>query len=884
MFVSQSSDSRHSSSVADSSSLSAQNAVSAASASISSIGKAISGLTHDLATIQAAIAILEAELSGLKAPRPEDFRKTETQTQGSPPRSVQVQVPDTAAFNRAMSAYNQKLQDLQNRISAKRNELAQKQTELAAKQQELAKAKQDFATAQRELEQALNRDRQALQQAREQQAREQQRIAQLEKQAIEARAQARKAEQDLQRSQEALAKMQEAASKLATEPSQDAIDSYVQETHQAKTAATTALTSVTNHLPRLEGDKVLPPLRGLDTNDYFELALHSSSSPDTAAQTSGLLADPSQQDSAVVDHQAMAQMVESWEKAGFSQIDINAALTRVIAQQTASHGAATDDELSAGSVVAGAAAGVASIPAAVHAKCSLEARKLFQQVNGQLHEVRQNELALHAQRTQLVADLDTINAKIDAHIEAKPKGGGPSAEWVRTMQSLQTDKQVIVDNIKTTNLDIQATATRSIDINGVGTVRASDVGQVGAVIVDNLTGESFAGINNADKSVPTNLHPLLAERYFGMDHTRMHGSEPASHAEVWALNDALHAREGNTGRPVTEADLSSFTLDTVWLKGGDEAGRVNAGDQAPRCANCAQLTTGVDNLAGNSTKAYSTSPIFDGLQLSGVETATPPRSQWSERYANGARQGALFGGGAGFLFSSIDAVADGQVTGSDAANIAGTTTLGALSGAVDGVIEEATERAINNVAGDAIERGAVSLAGRFVSAEAAGGAGAMARNMAGKLGGAGAAGAVVNGVFATVDQIGAYQRGEVTGSQAVGTVVGEMAVGAGAGIAGAAAGAAIGSVIPIAGTAAGAVVGFAVGMAAGYLADKGLRALGADKVVANFTTAVIDKGADIVEDAGKMAGEIVDKGADIVEDVGGKVLGGVSSLAHAFGW
>jgi hypothetical protein len=152
------------------------------------------------------------------------------------------------------------------------------------------------------------------------------------------------------------------------------------------------------------------------------------------------------------------------------------------------------------------------------------------------------------------------------------------------------------------------------------------------------------------------------------------------------------------------------------------------------------------------------------------------------------------------------------------------------------------------------------------STEVANGVGTTARVLGGRLAGAGIAGAVVSAGFATVDQIGKYRRGEVTGSQAVGNVAGEAAVGMGAGLAGAAAGAAIGSVIPIAGTAVGAVVGFAVGCVAGYLADKGLRGLGVDKAVAHAVTGAIDAGSKLVHEAG--AG----------------IAHAATSLWHALGW
>ena len=100
--------------------------------------------------------------------------------------------------------------------------------------------------------------------------------------------------------------------------------------------------------------------------------------------------------------------------------------------------------------------------------------------------------------------------------------------------------------------------------------------------------------------------------------------------------------------------------------------------------------------------------------------------------------------------------------------------------------------------------------------------------------------------FATVDQVGAYRRGEVTASEAVGTVVAEGATGIAAGVAGAAAGAAVGSIIPGAGTVVGGVVGFGVGMAAGYGADLAMRASGAKDFIAENVTGGIDRVSETV--------------------------------------
>jgi hypothetical protein len=77
-------------------------------------------------------------------------------------------------------------------------------------------------------------------------------------------------------------------------------------------------------------------------------------------------------------------------------------------------------------------------------------------------------------------------------------------------------------------------------------------------------------------------------------------------------------------------------------------------------------------------------------------------------------------------------------------------------------------------------------------------------------------------------------------SQAIGTMVGETAVGVGAGTAGAVVEAMVGSVIPVAGTIVGGTIGFCVGAAAGWVADTATRGLGVDKAVAHGVTSLID--------------------------------------------
>lgn len=157
------------------------------------------------------------------------------------------------------------------------------------------------------------------------------------------------------------------------------------------------------------------------------------------------------------------------------------------------------------------------------------------------------------------------------------------------------------------------------------------------------------------------------------------------------------------------------------------------------------------------------------------------------------------------------------------------------------------------------------------------------RTAASQVKGAAVAGAVVNTAFAVYDQWGNLQNG-ATRSKAVGTIAGEAVVGAASGAAGAyagaMAGAAIGSIVPGVGTIIGGVVGFAVGAGVGYLADKGLRGLGVDKMIATGVTATYNAVADL----GSKAGEAIGNAANNLADGAKNMLGGaVHNLASIFG-
>jgi hypothetical protein len=153
-----------------------------------------------------------------------------------------------------------------------------------------------------------------------------------------------------------------------------------------------------------------------------------------------------------------------------------------------------------------------------------------------------------------------------------------------------------------------------------------------------------------------------------------------------------------------------------------------------------------------------------------------------------ARQGAY----AGLAVSSFNAVRDGELTTSDAVNVAAGTTFGAGAAVAD----------------DALTR---SMGGNFTAGIKAGG--------------------IVDGVVSAGTSVWsnaqAYERGEISAADATADVIVDTGVGVASGLTGAAAGAAIGSVVPVAGTAVGAVIGFGVGLVTSYVASETLERTGA---------------------------------------------------------
>ncbi len=137
-----------------------------------------------------------------------------------------------------------------------------------------------------------------------------------------------------------------------------------------------------------------------------------------------------------------------------------------------------------------------------------------------------------------------------------------------------------------------------------GKILAKDNPACVAAVVDRRTGQVFTDRNQPKTTIanPDNFHPLLQDRIAtqqerhaaGLDHF----SEPGTHAEVLALNDALNARQAQQPDvPLTHADLNEFTQLPMWSREGLPN---PAGSPAGCCGHCGPITKGTDNLSGDA--------------------------------------------------------------------------------------------------------------------------------------------------------------------------------------------------------------------------------------------------------------------------------------------
>lgn len=196
---------------------------------------------------------------------------------------------------------------------------------------------------------------------------------------------------------------------------------------------------------------------------------------------------------------------------------------------------------------------------------------------------------------------------------------------------------------------------------------------------------------------------------------------------------------------------------------------------------------------------------------------------------------------------------------------ASSVRYGAAGGAVTTIGTQAYQSLVNGAPLDVGQLAQDTAISTGVGAASARGFDALAPRI-GVIRGGGAVGAVVEGGMSAVQNIQAYQNGQIDGSQAIANTAVDTGVGLAAGLSGAAVGAAVGSVVPIAGTAVGAVVGFAAGIGASYA----IHAIG-------DATGAIDAAKAGLSDA-------IDGAADIAGDVGDAISGGASKVASFFGF
>ncbi|HEY0429748.1 MAG TPA: hypothetical protein VGC76_18340 [Pyrinomonadaceae bacterium] len=305
-------------------------------------------------------------------------------------------------------------------------------------------------------------------------------------------------------------------------------------------------------------------------------------------------------------------------------------------------------------------------------------------------------------------------------------------------------------------------------------------------------------------------------------------------------------------------------------------------------------------LIDNNPVARQQRQAYIQLQETGVTNLeatnrVPTIAENPLRLNSEVRNGALLGGGMSAVTSLpqiFEQAGNGDYLGAGETLVTN-TSLGATVGGAGSFGERVIGNQITNRLGNSalvqngLERlytngAARSVVSRFASTESTAltsqAFNSTARTIAGRVGGAGIVGGIINGGFAAYDQIRAYNRGEVTASQAIGTVAGEAGVGVAAGMAGAAAGAAIGSIIPGAGTIVGGVIGFVVGVGVGVAVDWGLRQLGADKAVAQFVTGAIDAGAELASKTGEALSDAARTVGNALSDAGSAITGGLKSI------
>lgn len=245
-----------------------------------------------------------------------------------------------------------------------------------------------------------------------------------------------------------------------------------------------------------------------------------------------------------------------------------------------------------------------------------------------------------------------------------------------------------------------------------------------------------------------------------------------------------------------------------------------------------------DGIRTNNTDGRSMSPCescsTNADKVTGGNATTAPLTR-----GQAVRSGAT-GAGVAATVSTLEQLWNTGTV--DANKLASDTTLGAVTSVAGEGIERAVTPGITNAANRALYQFANSGTNAAITSGVTTAETRALSSTAGRLGGAGAAGAIVGAGMEVYNQRENFLDAEKR-PDAVGAVAGQAAVGFAAGVAGAYAGAAIGSFIPIPGV--GTVVGAAVGFGVGYLASE----LGVDKAIASGVSTAYRAAEDFVSGA-----------------------------------
>lgn len=120
----------------------------------------------------------------------------------------------------------------------------------------------------------------------------------------------------------------------------------------------------------------------------------------------------------------------------------------------------------------------------------------------------------------------------------------------------------------------------------------NEIGPMVAGIYDPNMDRYYFGINDLEGYLPSNLHPLLETRFSNMpesilnSYTKTRGA--GSHAEIYALNEALWARE----KAGIATNLDDLYLNVISARRVSKSIPVS-GMPVPRCPHCEYLTEGI---------------------------------------------------------------------------------------------------------------------------------------------------------------------------------------------------------------------------------------------------------------------------------------------------